>query len=276
MLQSPRCLHSPRTCATKSPTSPAQPLPAPTGSAGTTGPPKPQTAFLGYFSPSHSTAFALGWTKTVLRGERQQTAREETKASDAHPAQTSTCSSEKPGAGGWEQYTPIPEPPSCTNHSQGYQTHPNQQRTSPGEQQRVLLLPVFHPRLLHAGFAGGRRVLHRELPQAPGDHGHCPEFAARAEAGAAGILPVQPVLRAPALYAVLGAHKGDLHGAPRCGLEGSLPSRGLSRSSRARCGASGVRITGRASPRSTQIPEERAASRRRVLALSAAALLSKG
>lgn len=84
-----------------------------------------------------------------------------------------------------------------------------------GESPRsALFLPVFHPRLLDAGVAGGRGVLHRELPQAAGHHGHGAELAAGAEAGAAGILSVQPVLGAPALDAVLGAHKGDLHAAP--------------------------------------------------------------
>lgn len=59
-------------CATKSPTSPAQPLPAPTGSAGTTGPPKPQTAFLGYFFP-----FPFHWfcmRSDQNRAERGKTA----------------------------------------------------------------------------------------------------------------------------------------------------------------------------------------------------------
>lgn len=72
-------------------------------------------------------------------------------------------------------------------------------------------IPILHPGLLHAGVACAREALHRQLSQAPGHHGHCTEAASGAQAGAAGRWPAQPLLRAPALEAVLRAYEGHLH-----------------------------------------------------------------
>lgn len=49
------------------------------------------------------------------------------------------------------------------------------------------------------------------MSQAPCHHGHGAEAATGAQAGAAGRRPAQPLVSAPALEAVLGAHEGHLH-----------------------------------------------------------------
>jgi len=70
--------------------------------------------------------------------------------------------------------------------------------------------PVLHARADALVAGRGRRVLHGELAQAAGHHGHGAELALGA--GTVGVLPVEPVLRAAAHGPVVRADERHLHG----------------------------------------------------------------
>lgn len=79
-----------------------------------------------------------------------------------------------------------------------------------------VLLPIFHAGS-HALLAGRRRTLDGQLPEAACHHGDGTELAARAAAGAVGVLlAAEPVVRAPAHGPVVRAHERHLHAGGGC------------------------------------------------------------